>query len=258
VARAGATGGGRTYRGHRPVRWYGALVLIVLLGTALIAYSRYERQHPSAGAQPTIGAHWFQALAFDICGTIQPNLPANPNEASAAPGLHTAGDGVIEVSPTKSSDAGANATLGKFVSEYPKLALSPTSVRLPGRSTHRNGDSCPSGTPDAGKKGQLRVKVWPSFTPPGSNNPFFPSDPTTQKLADGQLITIAFVPSTASIPKPPAAVVSAMLQDRATAAQSSSSTTLPTSTPSTTAPSSSSTTPSPSTTTAGSSSTTKP
>ena len=237
MARAAATGGGRTYRGHRPVRWYSALVLIVLLGVALIAYSRYERQHPSAGSQPAIGAHWFQALAFDICGTIQPNLPANPSQTPAPPGLRTTGDGVIVVSPTKSSEVGPNATLGKFVSEYPKLSLTPTSLRLPGKTSHRNGDACPSGTPDAGKKGELRVKVWPSFTPPGSNNPFFPSDPTTLKLADGQLITVAFVPSGASIPKPPAGAVSAMLQARAAAAQSSSSTTLPTPVPSTTPPS---------------------
>lgn len=244
MARAAATGGGRTYRGQRPVRWYSALVLIVLLGVALIAYSRYERQHPSAGSQPTVGSHWFAALAFDICGTTQANLPANPNEAAAAPGLHTAGDGVIEISPTKSSDAGANATLGRFVTLYPKLGLSPTSLRLPGKATHHNGQTCPSGTPDAGKKAEVRVKVWPSFT--GSANAFVPSDPTTLKLADGQLITVAFVPSKASIPKPPAAVVSAMLQDRATAAQnSSSSTTLPTSTPtSSPAPPSSTTTPS--------------
>ena len=251
VARAAATGGGRTYRGHRPVRWYTALVLIVLLGAALIAYSRYERQHPAAGAQPAVGTHWFQALAFDICGTTQANLPTNPNEVSASPGLHTAGDGVIEVSPTKPSETGANATLGKFVSEYPGLGLSPTSVRLPGKATHRNGQSCPSGTPDAHKKAELQVRVWASFTGPGSNSPTTPSDPTTLKLADGQLITVAFVPAGAHIPKPPSAVVSSMLQDKATAAQGTTSTTqpTPTSTPSSTSPSSSTTTPSSSTST---------
>src|SRR5579863_8513475 len=113
VARAAATGGGRTYRGQMPVRWDGSLALIVLLGVAMIVYSRYERQHPSAGTQPAVGTHWFAALAFDVCGTLQPNLPANPNEASASPGLATAGDGVIAISPTKAADAGNNATLGR-------------------------------------------------------------------------------------------------------------------------------------------------
>src|SRR5487761_1510477 len=96
VARAAATGGGRTYRGQMPVRWYASLFLIVILGIALIVYSRYERQHPTAAAAPAIGTHWYAALAFDVCGTAEPNLPTNPNEATAAPGLHTVGDGVIE------------------------------------------------------------------------------------------------------------------------------------------------------------------
>jgi hypothetical protein len=230
VARAAATGGGRTYRGQRPIRWYSSLVLIVLLGVALIVYSRYERQHPSAGSQPAIGAHWYAASAYDVCGTIEPNLPANPNEASAAPGIHTAGDGVIQINPSKPADAGANATLGRFVQLYPGLALSPTALRLPGRPTYHNGDACPSGTPDSGRKGLVQVKVWPSFAPPGSNNPSEPSDPTTLKLANGQLITVAFVPSGASIPKPPQSVITTMLQDRAT---SGSTTTVPATVPST-------------------------
>ena len=48
VARAGATGGGRSYRGQRPMKWYASLAMICLLGVALIVYSRYERQHPAA------------------------------------------------------------------------------------------------------------------------------------------------------------------------------------------------------------------
>jgi len=222
VARAAATGGGRTYRGHMPVRWYGSLAMIVLLGVALVVYSRYERQHPPAAVQPAIGSHWFSAVAFDICGTIEPNLPANPNEATAAPGLHTAGDGVIQVSPAKAADAGANATLGRFVDLYPKLVVNPTSVKLPGSRTYVNGQKCPAGTPDAGRAGQVQVKQWPSFAPPGSNHPTEPSDPTTLKLADGQLITIAFVPAGTNIPKPPATVITALLQDRSSQATTSS------------------------------------
>jgi hypothetical protein len=226
VARAAATGGGRSYRGRRPLRWYSSLVLIVLLGVALIVYSRYEKQHPSAGAQPAVGTHWYAALDFDVCGAVQPNLPANPDQASKAPGLYTAGDGVIQVAPAKSADAGANATLGRFVDEYPGLALSPTSVRLPGKTTLHSGQACPTGTPDAGRKADLTSKVWPSFT---SSSPTVPSDPTTLKLANGQLITIAFVPPGASVPKPPSTVVETMLSDRASSGTTSTTTTTPTS-----------------------------
>lgn len=243
VARAAATGGGRTYRGKRPVRWYTSLVLIVVIGVALIVYSRYERQHPSAGTQPAIGTTWYASLAFDICGVVEPNLPANPNEATASPGLHTTGDGVIQISPAKAVDAGNNATLGRFVRTYPGLGLSPTSVRLPGKTTHQNGQTCPAGTPDAGRKAELRAKVWPSFT---SSSPFLPSDPTTLKLASGQLITVAFLPAGSSIPKPPPSVVQTMLTD---ISGSSSTTTTTPAIPTTTTPASTTTSTPTSTTT---------
>ncbi|HMK62117.1 MAG TPA: hypothetical protein VK386_00740 [Acidimicrobiales bacterium] len=217
------------------------MVLIVVLGVALIVYSRYEKQHPSAGIQPAVGTHWYAALAFDICGTVEPNLPTNPNQATAAPGLYTGGDGVIQIAPSKASDAGNNATLGRFVQEYPGLGLSPTSVRLPGRPTHHNGQACPTATPDKGKKANVVVKVWTSFTGAAANHPTVPSDPTTLKLANDQLITIAFVPPTASVPKPAATVITAMLQD-ISSASAATSTTLPSATTTTAPPSSTTTT----------------
>ncbi|HVA03426.1 MAG TPA: hypothetical protein VMU64_06710 [Acidimicrobiales bacterium] len=243
VARAGATGGGRSYRGQRPMKWYSSLAMICLLGVALIVYSRYERQHPAPSVQPAIGAHWYQALGFDVCGKPAPNLPANPNAAkSPIPGIRTDGDGVIQVAPTTAKDAGNNATLARFVTTYPKLQLTTNSLQIPGAPKYTNGEKCPTGTRDAGKVAELQIKVWPSFTPPGSNNPTVSHDPTAIKLADGQLITVAFVPSGASIPKPSS--ITAMLTDRAGSATSSPSTTAPTTVttaPNTTAPSSSTT-----------------
>jgi hypothetical protein len=230
VARAGATGGGRSYRGQMPVKWYSSLVLICLLGVALTVYSRYERQHPAAGVPPAIGAHWYVALGMNVCGTVQPNLPPNPNASvSPLPGIRTNGDGVIQVSPTTSKDAGNNATLARFVALYPKLELTSSTLHIPGKPKYTNGQKCPPGTPDAGKPGQLQIKVWPSFTPPGSNNPTVFHDPAAFKLADGQLITVAFVPAGTSIPKPTS--ITAMLTDRAGSATSTPSTVAPPPTP---------------------------
>jgi len=214
VARAGATGGGRSYRGQMPVKWYSSLVLICLVGVALIVYSRYERQHPAPAVQPAIGAHWYQALGFDVCGTVQPNLPANPNGSiTPVPGIRTDGDGVIQVVPTTNADAGNNATLARFVARYPKLTLTSSTLQIPAKPKYTNGQKCPTGSPDAGKPGQVQIKMWPSFVPPGSNNPVVVNDPGAIKLADGQLITVAFVPSGATIPKPNS--ITAMLTDRA-------------------------------------------
>ncbi|MHB8439475.1 MAG: hypothetical protein ACYDD4_09975 [Acidimicrobiales bacterium] len=227
VARAGSTGGGRSYRGHMPVRWYGSLVLIVLLGLALVTYSRYERQHPVAAPLPNTSSHWYAALGFYLCDQTnpQPNLGANPNEATAAPGLHTTGDGVIQISPSKQADEGANATLARFVKTYPGLVLTSNSVGLPGERQFHNGQACPSGTPDAGKKAYLTIKVWPSFVAPGVNHPFMVSDPASLKLVNGQLISVSFGPKNARVPKPPATVIASMLQDQSQS--SSTSTTAP-------------------------------
>ncbi|HYA67332.1 MAG TPA: hypothetical protein VED63_01245, partial [Acidimicrobiales bacterium] len=205
VARAAATGGGKTYRGQRPVKWYASLVLICLLGISMIAYSRYERQHPTS-TPPTVGTQWFAAIAFDICGTVQPDLPANP-AGSQSTGVDTTGNGVISIAPTTSAQAGANATLGAFVDSYPGLVLTPSALRLPKKVIHHNGDTCASGTPDAGKSANVVVRTWPSFTAQGST---VSGDPTSVLLADGQLITVAFVPNGASIPKPSSQSIAAM------------------------------------------------
>jgi hypothetical protein len=237
VQRAGATGGGRTYRGQMPIKWYGSLVLICVLGVALVVYSRYELQHPAPAVQPAVGVHWYQAFGFDVCGNTLPNLPANPNASrSPIPGIRTDGDGVIQVAPTTSQDAGNNATLARFVALYPHLELSTGVLGIPGHLTYRNGERCPSGTPDANLPGTVLMKVWPSFTGPGASQPTTVDDPAAVKLADGQLITIAFVRSGASIPKPPATTITAMLNDRQGAATSTPSTGPTTPVPTTTAP----------------------
>jgi hypothetical protein len=225
VARAGATGGGKTYRGQRPLKWYASLVFIGVLGVALVAYSRYERQHPTS-TPPTIGTIWYASLAFDVCGTVQPDLPQNPNLAKS-PGISTSGQGVISIAPHSAADAGANATFGRFVDNYPGLVVTPSALRLPGKQTHHNGDTCPSGSRDAGRQGTLQMKVWPSFTSAGSN---FSGDPASLRLANGQLVTVAFVPSGASIPKPSPATIAAM-QQAISSSTSSTTTSLPAVTP---------------------------
>lgn len=210
VARAAATGGGRTTRGRAPAAWYASLVLIVVLGTATVAFSRYERQHPPAPTPPTKSDHWYSALAFDICGKMQPNLPANTNQATV--GLFTAGDGLIQIKPRNSNETGDNATLGLFVSEYKgvstkkPLALSASSLRYPGGRTWANGDTCPatkdkSAKASAGKPGQVQVEVWDSLA--AKTGKVLSGDPAGYKLGNGQLITIAFVPQGSKIPQPP-------------------------------------------------------
>jgi hypothetical protein len=245
VARAGATGGGRTYRGQRPSKWYASLVLICIVGVALVWFSRYQRENPSSSGQPAVGTHWVAALSFDICGTTMPVLPTNPNTAAQ---ITTQGDGLIHISPTSSQDTGANATLGRFASEYPGLTLTSTTVRYPGKTssstplvgkTFVDNDKCPAHTPDAGKLAQVQTQAWSNFA---SNSPVPTGDPNSFKLAQGQLITVAFVPQGTSVPKPPHSTVVTLQQtiNQLLTNPSGTTTTTPTATvPSTTTPTSS-------------------
>ena len=159
VARAAATGGGASYRGQMPVNWYAALVVIVILGIGSVAWARYDyTKTTTSTTEPMVGQTWHAGLAFDICGTAEPALPASPSSSSG--GLTTTGSGVLLIAPKTSAEAGNNATLGKFASEYTGLTLTNSSVQYPGGTEYKNGQTCAAGTPDAGEKGVVRVRSW--------------------------------------------------------------------------------------------------
>lgn len=243
VERAATTGGGRTYRGQVPVNWYASLVLICVVGLLLLGFSRYERAHPSVSSagQPTTSQVWHAGLAVDVCGTIKPSLPASSNTGKV--GFTTDGSGVVTIAPRNSSESGQNATLGKFVTEYGHgMQLSNTALRYPGGTTYTNGDVCPKGTPDSGKPGVVIVYSWPNFAAKKGSQPS--GDPQDLKFSNGQLITMAFLPATATVPKPPGKVVTSLISAVEQAAQnpggttSTTAATTPSTTPSTTAPTS--------------------
>jgi len=235
VARAGATGGGRAYKGRVATSWYLGIGLIVVLGLVSIGFSRYQYQHPTSApvVQPAVGARWYAGISFDVCGTIEPVLPPN----TAATGIQSLGEGVVQIAPTSAAYAGHHAVLGVLVAGYSGLVLTADTVAFPGTATYRTGETCPSGTPDAGKKGAVVVEHWPSFS--SSTGVVVPGDPRALPLANGQLITVAFVPAATTLAKPPQSTIDAVL--------SAISGTPPTTT--TTVPPSTTTTVPPSTTT---------
>ena len=246
VQRAATTGGGRTYRGQMPVNWYASLALIIIVGLALVGLSRYQLSHrsTSSAGPPTTTQTWFAGLGIDTCGTIEPNLPANPTKSKR--GLTANGNGVLTIAPANSSEAGANATLGKFVSGYKGLGLTNSTLQYPGKAAYTNGEVCPKGTPDAGKPGVVIVYSWPNFT--AKHGAETPGDPQNLLFQNGQLITMAFIPANTTVPKPPASVITNLITaDQAgpttpTTAPTATPTTNPTATTATTAPSTTSTT----------------
>jgi len=210
VERAATTGGGRTYRGQTPVNWYASLVVICIVGLLLVGFSRYQNTHRTASSSgpPTTSQQWHAALGIDICGKLEPNLPASTNTKET--GLIANGNGVLTIAPNGASESGANATLGKFVSGYKGLQLTSSSLQYPGKAVMSNGNVCAKGTPDAGKPGVVIVDSWPSFESKGAGTETS-GDPQNLLFANGQLITMAFVPATATVPKPSAQVITALI-----------------------------------------------
>ena len=212
VARAAATGGGTTYRGQMPVNWYAALVVIVLVGLGSIAIAKYNYNKTAAVVEPTTTTTWHAGLAFDICGTMEPALAASPT--SATTGLTSSGNGVLQIAPKTASEAGNNATLGKFAQGYKGLTLTNTSVKYPSAKVplYTNGQKCAAGTPDAGKVGEVQARWWVLTTKTGKNGQLEEAGglttvkPADLKFVDRQLITAGFVPANTSLPKPTSAI----------------------------------------------------
>ncbi|HMD44859.1 MAG TPA: hypothetical protein VKG43_01770 [Acidimicrobiales bacterium] len=228
VARAASTGGGRTYRGQRPTNFYAALAIIVVVGLLSVFYARYEYQHaaPAAAGQPTTAQTWYSAFGFDICGTQQASPPANSN--SSLVGIYTTGNGLMTIHPKGPSETGSNATLGKFVSNYPgnQMTLTANAIGAPTSRLYRNGQTCPKGTPDAGKSGVVTVRYWTGPLATNKSGRVVTGDPRNLKLTNGQLITMAFAPAGTTIKKPPTAAIAALLP--ALSGQAPTTTTLPT------------------------------
>jgi hypothetical protein len=215
VARAAASGGGRAYRSRAPIGWYALLLVICVAGVSLTVYSRNERLHPASAAAttegPTKNDHWHVALAIDICGKIQPNLPASSNIGTT--GLRTYGDGLIDILPSVASKPanfeGKNANLATFAKNYSGLTLTRSSIKLPGQTTtYKDGTYCiqpntkhPTQGQQREDEGQLLIEQWPS--PTGKGKLVTASDPSNVHLTNGSMVTIAFVIAGTKIPEPP-------------------------------------------------------
>jgi hypothetical protein len=199
-----------------PVNWYAALVIIVIIGVASIALAKYNYNKVPTVVEPAIGTTWHAGLAFDVCGTMEPAIPAS---SSTATGLTTTGSGVILIEPKTASEAGNNATLGKFADGYTGLTLSNTELKLPSTSVpaYTNGQKCATGTPDAGKVGVVQARSWLISTTTGKNHEEVETggattlEPADLKFADRQLITTGFVPKGTKMPKPPTSVITGLV-----------------------------------------------
>jgi hypothetical protein len=199
VSRAASTGGGRTARGARPLGWYAAIAMVVLLGFAGIIFSRQERRTElAAGTTPPIANkdHWHAAVGFFLCDSFAPNI----TDERDPKGIHTHGDGVIHIHPFVRSSAGRNATLGQFADAV-RMTLSDTEIKLPGGKAFKEGS-----TKCSGKAGIVQVKV-------EGKDGVITENIRSIRLTDAMLLTVAFAPKGAELPPPPSASQLSNLED---------------------------------------------
>jgi hypothetical protein len=171
--------------------------VVVILGTAGIVYSRDQHQpdssRPLAAAAGRAGDHWHAALGFDICGTFAASVPDSGTDPL---GIHTHGDGVVHAHPFSALSSGKRAKLQLFF-ETTNVKATAGEIKLPNQDeTHKNGQKCEAG-PAA-----IQTKVWDSRDPADQGH-IVPGNPGDIRIKDGMLITIAFVPAGADIPRPP-------------------------------------------------------
>lgn len=188
VARA-ARAGGSAATDQRKLGYPIAIVAIIVLGVALVAFARTSQDSESVA--PTLDDHWHYAYGIYTCDTWAAGLTdANPEQ-----GIHTHDDGVIHIHPFSSAVSGKNATFGKFA-EIVNLTVTDDSFTLPDGTTFTNGDDC------GGKEGRVVMAVWPPDSPDADPVLFTDGFNDVRFTEDRGVLTLAFLPEEAEIPRP--------------------------------------------------------
>jgi hypothetical protein len=206
--------------------WNVAIAVVVIVGVVAVVLTRGSTNSAGSGpprapdqAANVAGDHWHTAFQVDVCGewlSAQPQFetPAsNPNQATNV-GIHTHGDDLIHTHPFVASEAGNNATLGKFA-DYGGWSVSSDSIDAwtgpqskPAQTSWSNGDTCPFGQ----YQGEKGVLTWAVDGKQRSGNP------SDYHMHDGETLAIYFLPKGAEQPFPPAACAAfANISDNATA-----------------------------------------
>jgi hypothetical protein len=248
VSRVGSSGGGKAYKKSRPSNYYGALIVIVVLGVAATLLARYDYVHPhtTTGTPPAVGTTWYAALRIEACGQALTDLAPDPVFSG---GFKIQSPNVIKISPTSAADSGNNATLAQFANEFPGLIISSSELSVPTatgvanpKTTYHNGNSCARGTKYAGQAGSVEYAYWTSF---GQTKPNVTTNPGSIKFRQYLRVTMAFEPAGVTPQPPSQATVNAMVKSVAnptTTVATQLTTTTTTSTKSTTTTTKSSTT----------------
>ena len=221
-------GGGRRKTSNTSYGWYSALIVICLIGTGFVYFSRADHLDatspgstpPLAPSETRAGDRWFESIGFYTCDKFAPNLKPDNDPY----GITTADNGVILIAPNAKKYAGRNATVGLFA-RGANVELDRESFKLPGDET-KYGPGTKCGDKDA----KLLVREWEKAAEPGKSEKK-EGNPASLLLKDRAAVTIGWVPTDYdedNLPIPPSAATLDQVAAAATQPQGSTeSTTVP-------------------------------
>ncbi len=200
AARAAASS--RSTRERRELGYPAALVIVVVLGIALVLFSRSTREPAAA---PRVGNdHWHSAYGIYDCDRF---LPAFQGDYDPD-GIHSHSDGVVHIHPWNSSAAGVDATMDIFF-EAMFARVTDDEISGPGIGVLEAGSDC-NGEPTViravrfGAIGAEQVAdaetLQELFVPTEEFDDDFGD---IRLLSDLEAFTFARVPANATIPPPP-------------------------------------------------------
>ncbi len=190
VARA-ARAGGKASADQRKLGFPAAVVAVMVIGVGLVVFSRSERT--SADVSPTLDDHWHYAYGIYTCDDFAESLAdAGPDEN----GIHTHDDGIIHIHPFSSAVTGPDATFGEFA-DMTGVTLEDDSFTLPDGTTFADGDDC------GGEPGRVVLARWPADDPDADPVLFEDDFRNVRFTEDRGVITLAFLPEGAEVPRPP-------------------------------------------------------
>src|SRR5262245_31587339 len=126
-------------RSRSSAGWYALSAVVVVLGVFLILANRSEPTAPEANKD-----HWHAAIGVNVCGTWLPNpetFEFSAANSSQIAGIHTHGDGLMHIHPHVTSEAGKNATVGRFFT-YGGWSADKDSFTVWDNQEHKSGDKC--------------------------------------------------------------------------------------------------------------------
>ncbi len=194
AAKAGATPSSNVGRDKRPIGFQMMMLGIIVLGTALVAFSWQARDVEALS--PSFNDHWHLPYGIYDCTIDGFQAPLVDPQLTHA-GIHTHGRGVIHLHPFSSTATGNNATLDVF--------LSATTAQLDGDDalTFTDRPALAEGVQCNGEDAVLQVARFAPGT--DSADEVFTEELSEVRLtADQAGIVIALAPVGFDIPRPPA------------------------------------------------------